>query len=461
MRIRGLGFQFIVLFAVISTQGVGAQDLCARELSKVAKAVESLKSDIETYWKEQKRKPLVSVPWQATRVVFAPTSLLWDLSVGGIYHWAKSPSATGKKDHPWLYRFMLIPAEAIARNAPNLGLYLLMANAGISIPVGQWINGDDTRNLGGSADEPWDDELLKMSPYRPDLYLDGENLADRLTGWILGNTTKEKRSKHHGFFPGKMSKLLYSGNAFPTEIIPEDREMDMMDWVNEQPKNSLTPEAVLQEAIRRSEGDVEAGLFLCWNLMRNSWKSTDRNKYQRARRLVDITGERAVVATYGPSPDKIPSFLNFWASRSALISGEKPKSIRGDNYSAWYHFFGTALSSFHKSRSISTLYSPIIAEAQTNAMIFVEEDLLFGEFNDARKRKAIDQAGARFGAQLAKNLAKYETVSDFQASHPQAGNGEYLYDNSSYYGEKWSLKPGQRPWEYQDPYPSLLEMVPD
>ena len=258
------------------------------------------------------------------------------------------------------------------------------------------------------------------STTRPDLFLDGEALADRVSYWALKNTNSNRLD--HGF---RMElPRLYKGTAFFPAKDP--RRVALRAWLLAQPDDSVFPHALIEKAIQIAGGNIELGLVVSWDVLRENFDDGyGRNRFPRTKKLIDITGERAI----------------FRGNRCPDSMG----TIRGDNFSAWYHFVGTALLTV--SSANGWLMGPGGAEAFTNLMISVEQGL-FGsrQLIDSQKRIAIDRAGARFGSQLVENLNRFTDVQSL-IQHRKPGR-PYLYDNPAEYGEAWHLKPGQNPCDF-------------
>jgi len=271
----------------------------------------------------------------------------------------------------------------------------------------------------------------------PDLYLDGEALGNHVTDWILRNTDAATR-KRATFRVSPLLVDLFAGAPvrFQDHLELEDR---LKTWMRRQPDRSITPDAYYARAIGLTGGNVPKAMLLAWNVLRKGWGDVARNDFLHTRALVDITGERDRLV-----PPK--------ASGLMLPFGGKTKSIRGDNFSAWYHFSGTALHTYLTATSRWLPFLPAhVAEGYTRALVFIEEKVLYNQFVDPLKRRNIDLAGARFGRVLATNLKKYDSAEALA----QAGKGPsergYLYDNPEVYGPKWHLAPGQDPLTYRMP----------
>lgn len=230
--------------------------------------------------------------------------------------------------------------------------------------------------------------------------------------------------------------MLYTGAELLTEDDPARRALKQ--WLLNQPDDSVTPEALLREAVRLEDGDVQRGLERCWDVLRENWQDDkNRNAFPHILKLIDITGERESFDGNDPRDGKQRRARATTAGLRGLIF-RGMKSTRGDNFSAWYHFFGTASYAFHGTANKS-IVSPLLA---TRAAIFLEEKVLHNEFKDAQKRRINDVEGAKFGYQLAKNLMTYKTVDEFEKSEGGLRT-EYLYDAPEKFGRKWQLQEGQ------------------
>ena len=208
----------------------------------------------------------------------------------------------------------------------------------------------------------------------------------------------------------------------------------LLDWLVAQPEASVTPDALLKKAIEVEGGKIEDALSLCWDVLSDDWYETDkRNFWDRSKKLVDITGELA----HFDGNDQTG------VSRGARGRGRSVNrsfnTIRGDNFSAWYHFFGTAYNSFYRT---NREWIPGRGLAETHGLIFLEERVLYNDHIDDLKRVEIDKAGARFGHRLARNIRRYGDLEKFTTS-PDYTGGPYLYSNPEKYGKKWRLQPGQ------------------
>jgi len=273
----------------------------------------------------------------------------------------------------------------------------------------------------------------------PARYLDGEALANELTPWILENTDPKVRRRDH--FVNWLNIKLISGDAFVPRYHPE--RVRMLEWMLAQPDHSIMPHQLYQQAISITGGDLQRAMMVVWDTLTEikDYEQT-RNLERRALKLVDITGELDVFdgmnhklpLGYPKEPPKIYREVN-----DAQI-----KASRGDNLSAWYHFAGTALHAYLKGSSKLNL---IRTKRHTDLLIHLEEQVLYNEFVDPKKRIEIDLAGSAFGWKLVRNLKNYKAAQSFNKS-TDALNTHYLYDNHELYDESWRLKEGQRPLDY-------------
>ena len=295
-----------------------------------------------------------------------------------------------------------------------------------------------------------------------DRYVDGVALANSLTPWILQNTTPEARKKD-SFSASPDRKLAHGLEFLPAN---DPGRVRLKTWMLAQPNASITPNALYTKAFEITGGDLQLGMKVVWDVLREKWNAdARRNLYPHILKLVDITGELPLFdGIEHPRPAGDPREAAQAGSvrlkvRRALGKPELPvKTIRGDNFSGWYHFAGTALSAFLKGSSRLNLMPPA---AQAKLMVQIDHTLFSNQLIDAKKRQQLDLAGVDFGAKLSQNLKTYSTVDEFKAS-PDAENTNYIYDHSEFYGPDWALKPGQHPRDFGTDFktksgPALLE----
>ncbi len=273
---------------------------------------------------------------------------------------------------------------------------------------------------------------LADDPFR---HLDGEKLAHRLTPPLLQRFSRADL-RSDPYVPTLADKL-YMGQEF--ESMNRAEVLALQNWLASRPDHSVLPHELIEKATELSRGSVFYGLVLCWDVLRVGWgNAVSRNAYPLILKLYDITGEL----------DKFDG--NFfsqeeWAKRKkSLITLRKKVTVRGDNFSAWYHFIGTALHSFTMTNS---RWQTIPGWWQTRLLIWLEEIIygnLFGSFLDGKKRIRFDIEGENFGRQLAQNLSRYHNALDYIADHGPAPPS-YLTSRPEIYGFNWKLKAGQSP----------------
>ncbi len=283
---------------------------------------------------------------------------------------------------------------------------------------------------------------LEASPYR---FLNGKKLANKMTSWILENTSKEERGRDH--FIGDIRLHLYAGTQFRSKKNPKRNEL--YNWILSQPDNSILPDKLYEEAIKLEQGNIGKAMTLVWDtLLSHGWTSRDRNTFPHIKKLFDITGEHDSFEEYKvieplATGDTLKSNKNL-PHRAKMY--KSPMIKRGDKMGSWYHFAGTALNSYLKSINRVNI---IPGELDTNTMIFLEEKILF-RFNtqfDSKKRVQIDLAGSRFGASLARNMKKYSNLEEFNHTL-ESRDIEYIYNDENKYKD-WALKEGQRPLDFK------------
>ena len=267
---------------------------------------------------------------------------------------------------------------------------------------------------------------------RPDLYLDGKILANTVADGLKKSDLKHALSTKK--IPNMMDHLA-AGFSFSNRH--DDYRNQLMNWVLSQPDHSIYPHEFILKSIQIRGGNVQDGLMLAYDHLVDGWyRSDSRNAYEHTLKLVDITGELSnydgSTRIYGERKTSIArKALNF----PFINKGAPTQTIRGDNFSAWYHFLGVTLSTYMSSRSIN----PMPAGWTNKTIVFVNEYIFSGTFIDGEKRLKIDLAAPDFATQLIKLLKKPHLIKN---------KSQYLYENSSQYGQKWKLKPGQLPGDY-------------
>jgi hypothetical protein len=258
--------------------------------------------------------------------------------------------------------------------------------------------------------------------------------------------------------PGLMT-ALYTGQSVSLAGIRLD--LALARWIAAQPNRSITPHALVQKAVQLSNGNVQRGLSYAWNTLCEHWQDAAMRNYSApAVKLVDITGEFDTYheAKISERNMKTSDFLSTskkisWAGENAINipspDAKANKSIRGDNFSAWYHFIGTSLLGFHLANRGDTVVGRLgaVAAARTVSAgsVFLEEHVLFPEFVDPTKRVELDKAGYRFGIALAKHLRSQVGRTPSSTGSPL---DYYLYSDPRRY-RNWALPKGVHPMDFQ------------
>jgi len=248
----------------------------------------------------------------------------------------------------------------------------------------------------------------ELAPYR---IVDGARLADRVTPAVL----RVDRAARERLEP-LTDRLERLGWASPFHPPHDPRRRALLAWTLSQPDFSVEPHQLFEKALEIAQGSVQRALLLCWDQLRQGWMRPPlRNIQPQTLKLFDITGERELFD--GNFPGGVKE-LGLWGSIVTGQSRVEAETIRGDVFSAWYHFFGTAIDAFHRQRA--TAFPR--AEWATLGAIFVQETLFTNRHVDAHKRWILDTEGARFGGRLARNIQAFADADDLPA-----GFGEVSY----------------------------------
>ncbi|MBC7693114.1 MAG: hypothetical protein H7222_15225 [Methylotenera sp.] len=177
--------------------------------------------------------------------------------------------------------------------------------------------------------------VKKYEVYQPNLYLDGEVLAHRVTAQVLAHKAQRENKLEVESLPS-LGFSLFEGTqiAYPAS---EQQRDELRKWLETRKEGTITPDALFMHALDGAGGNVQRALICCWNQLSDGWNSAaiERNSRFTTLKLKDITGE----------------LIRFDGIRQKTRAGESHEFVRGDNFSAWYHFFGTALHAYTAERS--------------------------------------------------------------------------------------------------------------
>ncbi len=261
-----------------------------------------------------------------------------------------------------------------------------------------------------------------------DRYLDGNALGDRVAADLKNSGAKFTiAGESHSF----LLYSLFNGNEIDSKLGGKNKSFEALDaWINSASvkDQSITPEILMNKALALSSNDVQEALVLCWNYLRQNLyqDSRMRNTQNFVFKLYDITGEWPLFDDEAQEVKEKgqPVTKNF---------------VRGDKFSAWYHFFGTALHEFARQQTNW--------RTNTHHLVKMEERWHFGwdYLEDSKKRIEIDNAGADFGKRLYRNL------TNPNADLKKANSEHSLKENPTVYGPSWDLKAGQKPRDFKHP----------
>lgn len=280
--------------------------------------------------------------------------------------------------------------------------------------------------------------------------IDGAQLAEEMAFWISTSGYDYSDVFRNRW---RSSNLIYLqfGEAF---TYPQYRQdiYALEDWVDRQEDNSVFPFDLYKEAIKLKQGNLRLGFFLVWNFLSRDWSNESmRNSFSRTKKLYDITGEQSrFISNLTPvvemNSDGLPK-----TDEDGYFVYSFANSKRGDNFSAWYHFAGTALNTFIKSTKYLR-FNPLPPAWETYVAIWLEKTMYQRDASqDPIKRILIDKEGVRFGNQFANLIkqwrrGKYEAPSQIEPS---------MRSEASLFPENYALGNGQIPQDYKTHRESL------
>lgn len=133
------------------------------------------------------------------------------------------------------------------------------------------------------------------------------------------------------------------------------QEKALTQWIMLRPDRSVEPHELFSESYRLNCGNIYLTLLTCENVLTKMPFRPDRDRDPMQRKLAYIRNDSAPC---------------------------------GDNYGAWYHFFGAALYGFVRPQSLSTF----VVDVESFGSFFYE--------GPDRQESLLNRSGAIFGAQL-------------------------------------------------------------
>jgi hypothetical protein len=189
---------------------------------------------------------------------------------------------------------------------------------------------------------------------------------------------------------------MYNGFVFDDER-NDQRAEALHDWLLAQPDHSVGPDALFLQSLRIADGNVWDALTAGWNVLASGRTDggRERNYLPRMQKLMDLRGDSALL----PVLHNLNDSHYQWTSKA-------------DNFSAWYHFWGTMLSAFFRDEAFVAL--PLPGKYIVMGEVLVEElfigvlehatKLEWKAFLDMPKRIGIDIQGVMAGSRLAREL---------------------------------------------------------
>lgn len=249
-------------------------------------------------------------------------------------------------------------------------------------------------------------ELTGGDPVAPDLFFDGRRFADAVAAQIAArkisfHTLKPRRNVHvldHLYRGSAWESIGYDLEVKNPASLPETKTDQLYVWLLAQPEHSVAPDALFVKALDVSGGSVWDALAIGWDVLSQGSEAGDRerNFLPKTLRLADIRGDIKLL----PKVHDLGNPNYRWTSQA-------------DNFSAWYHLWGTMLYAFYRDSGFVRV--PLPGHWVAKVMILLEESvggpvlewIPNGEwraFLDFPKRLETDVQGAVAGSRLAANL---------------------------------------------------------
>ncbi len=328
--------------------------------------------------------------------------------------------------------------------------------------------------------------------YKPHRAIDGVVLADKVSCWAAKKLGFEKDSdgewkKRASLWKTQIPKNLgvhYLSNGIPIPFSGDkEAATSLKKWIDGQKYFSVNPEDLFRQAATITK-DPQKALMLCWNVLSENWNANvvERNLRYRSLKMMRLTGEISKLQTVMPEQRELRAKLtDARETRRSLeravreyeadgeILEEYNKALkdeqeiesqvsnwrvsnRGDDFSGWYHFFGSAIHAFAKEADDEGKYLP------TSWLLFAEKSLYgshgFGDSKrifDYDKRDLIDRAGIDFGNRLAKNLAEPDSIDEIKKlykSNCDLTQNDYIKDQPEKLPKNWALRSDQLAQDY-------------
>ncbi len=258
----------------------------------------------------------------------------------------------------------------------------------------------------------------------PDLFFDGRRFADVVAAQIAA-----RKIPFHTLKPRREVRVLdhlqkgraWNNIRYDLEVgnpgsPPETKAEKLYVWLLAQPERSVAPDALWLKALDISGGSVWDALTMGWDVLSlgNGVGDRERQFLPKTLRLADIRGDIKLL----PIVHDLGNSNYRWTSSA-------------DNFSAWYHFWGTMLYAYYRSSKFVLV--PLPGHWVAKVMILLEESggpmlewIPHGEwraFLDFPKRLETDVQGAVAGSRLAANL---KALRKRKTNRLETSGGSYL-----------------------------------
>jgi hypothetical protein len=307
--------------------------------------------------------------------------------------------------------------------------------------------------------------------------ISGKKLAEKVMCWGKEKFSDPKKVWPHDL--GWVSGALASGDRlwYPSEKskIWVNHLIKLEQFLDDQPFFSVTPDSLLKKSAEITGGNIQESLALCWNFLRrgaveanqkNKKNPMSENEVQQNLKEGVLFGNRTeqnltfhqlkLKSMTGEATDYRPLDHEHQLNYEAFLNGrlkedkvtEKGVSVRGDEVSAWYHFFGTAIHSFSRAQSVGFI--------PTQVALWLEYNVTSAKKKiGTEKLNLIEKEGIVFGETLAAQIKEKRSTPTKTCKEPK---NSFFYEDASLLPKDYALNGGDV-WSQKERGMSAIERV--